>query len=39
MKVEDILFFCDCVLVATLICIVMQLIDGYNPFWMLSNIL
>lgn len=35
MKVEDVLFLCDSVLVATVACMVFQFIDGYNPLWML----
>lgn len=36
MKTEDILFLCDSVLFATLTCMTIQIIDGYNPFWMLT---
>lgn len=36
MKFENILFLCDCTLVATLACMVCQILDGYNPLWMLG---
>lgn len=36
MKIEDVLFLCDGVLVVTVTCMVLQVIDGYNPFWLLT---
>ena len=36
MKSEDILFLCECVLIATLICIALQIVDDYDPFWLLT---
>lgn len=36
MKIEDVLFLCDGVLVATVACMVCQIVDGYNPFWLLT---